>query len=474
MKRLLLVACLLGALVAPAPSRAADACAGTDDLAVEQVKPVDGHPRMRDYVLASDALERSVGLDVTTTRVLLPPNYDPTKSYPVLFLLHGAGDDHTSWTDRGNVETVVGNRQIVVVMPDAGKGQEAGWYSDWVDGPAWESYHVGELVPFVDGCFKTKENANGRALRAVTGLSMGGYGSFAYATRHPELWVAAGSFSGAVDNADGGPAQAAAYKAAHSTFGTPDERVWGDYLNDEVRWRDHNPVDLVGNLVDAGHAIWFSSGNGVPDVQATPSDQPQDAPAEAGVYPQNLLLHRALNDHAIGHGFEDQGRGTHAWRYWQEGLRKFLTTLDQALAQSASLPQRPETFDYRSAENAFEAWGYRVEVTREVREFLQLRDVSDESMVVVGTGRATITTAPVHEPGQLYSVETWYSTQTGGYVMPPAQRVTADTAGRIAFTVDMPSDVPHSWQQYTPPARVLETALGEDYWIATHVAIHRA
>src|SRR5207244_819175 len=83
------------------------------------------------------------------------------------------------------------------------------WYSDWygvdLDGhngsdaeraPAWETFHVSELVSFVDGQYRTVRSRGGRL---VAGLSMGGFGSMIYAARHPDLFVAAGSFSGAVD-----------------------------------------------------------------------------------------------------------------------------------------------------------------------------------------------------------------------------------------------------------------------------------
>ena len=83
----------------------------------------------------------------------------------------------------------------IVVMPAGGR---AGWYSDWpgrTDGnfaPLWETFHVHQLVPWVDANFNTSGTRSGRA---VAGLSMGGYGALRYAGRHPHLFSAVGAFS---------------------------------------------------------------------------------------------------------------------------------------------------------------------------------------------------------------------------------------------------------------------------------------
>ena len=87
---------------------------------------------------------------------------------------------------------------LIVVMPDGGRG---GWYSNWHNGgrggpPAWESYHIGQLIPLVDRRFRTVAARRGRA---IAGLSMGGFGAFSYAARHPDLFTAAASFSGGLD-----------------------------------------------------------------------------------------------------------------------------------------------------------------------------------------------------------------------------------------------------------------------------------
>ena len=82
------------------------------------------------------------------------------------------------------------------------------------------------------------------------GLSMGGFGAMSYAARHAGLFQAAASFSGAVDTQYAAPASGVFFTQLHDMFGTPDDRVWGDQLQDQATWTAHNPTaratDLAG------------------------------------------------------------------------------------------------------------------------------------------------------------------------------------------------------------------------------------
>ena len=154
-------------------------------------------PRLSELLAFSPALERE-----TRVRILTPPAFDPRSDpLPVLYLFHGGGldSDQTNWTVKGDAEALTDGLPLVVVMPDGGKG---GWYMDWrtpktAHGPQrWESYHVGELMPFVSAQYATRTD---RAGTAVVGLSMGGFGAMHYAARHPDRFGFAASFSGALD-----------------------------------------------------------------------------------------------------------------------------------------------------------------------------------------------------------------------------------------------------------------------------------
>jgi S-formylglutathione hydrolase FrmB len=130
-------------------------------------------PREIDLTVPSKA----VGADVQV-RLLLPQGYDrePERRWPVLYLLHGCCDSYDSWTRSTDVERLSARDDVLVVMPD---GDPVGFYSDWIKGPAWERFHVGELRRLLEERYRAAD------ARAIAGLSMGGLGAMAYAARNP-------------------------------------------------------------------------------------------------------------------------------------------------------------------------------------------------------------------------------------------------------------------------------------------------
>jgi enterochelin esterase-like enzyme len=143
--------------------------------------------------------------------VYLPAGYDtdPQKRYPVLYLLHGAGDDHTGWRDKGNMKLITDQQieaglalPMIIVMPDAsgtGGGSEGGSPTNrgYFNRPGWpyEDHFFAEFIPHIEKSYRI---VGDRAHRAVSGLSMGGGGSAAYAQRHPEMFSSSCPMSGAL------------------------------------------------------------------------------------------------------------------------------------------------------------------------------------------------------------------------------------------------------------------------------------
>src|SRR5205823_3171080 len=130
----------------------------------------------------------------TAANVILPEKH--TGPFAVFYLLHGLSDDHTTWVRRTSIERYVENLPLLVVMPDGGRG----FYCDAVDGFAYETALVRDLVTFIDQTFPTRANRGGRC---IGGLSMGGYGAIKIALRFPELFCSATSHSGAFGFAHG-------------------------------------------------------------------------------------------------------------------------------------------------------------------------------------------------------------------------------------------------------------------------------
>jgi enterochelin esterase-like enzyme len=131
--------------------------------------------------------------------IYLPPGYDTSdRAYPVLYLLHGSGDDHTGWVQFGQVQHIADRviaegkaGPMIIVMPNADTPFRG--YFNIPDGSyAYEDFFFKELIPHIEKTFRVRSE---RRYRAVSGLSMGGGGTIYYAMRHPEMFAAAAPMS---------------------------------------------------------------------------------------------------------------------------------------------------------------------------------------------------------------------------------------------------------------------------------------
>lgn len=136
-------------------------------------------------LLLKDQTLKSVHMNMTMKySVWLPEGLNPTREFPVLYLLHGLGDDNNSWLDKGGAVAIIrkyiesGGEPMVVVMPNA----FATFYTDGLMGD-FESYFHKELIPYVEKTYK----CNGKS--AVAGLSMGGYGTLYNVLNHPDKFT---------------------------------------------------------------------------------------------------------------------------------------------------------------------------------------------------------------------------------------------------------------------------------------------
>lgn len=251
-------------------------------------------------------------------RVILPEGYaeNPCRNYPVLYLLHGAGDTYRTWVENTDVVAFSRAYPVIIVMPDGGKNAEAGWYSDWADGSRqWETFHTDVLPKYIDATFRTL----GPGHRLIAGLSMGGFGAMSYAARHKGMFKAAASFSGAVDTMFGFPLSGPGFAAAHPYFGTPDDRVWGNQLEDEATWREHNPTDRVADL--AGTELFIATGTGTPAGPAGDDvENPGGYAVEAFIFQLNLSFVRALTLAGVPFNQDIYPGGQHDWPYWEREL----------------------------------------------------------------------------------------------------------------------------------------------------------
>jgi S-formylglutathione hydrolase FrmB len=369
---------LAGVRSRPAPLAVLAACA-----AVLALAPAAGAAGLRlvstqrlDARLSELTLRTSAVAGPAKVRVLLPAGYAREhRRYPVLYLLHGALGDQTSWTVQGDAEAITARYPVIVVMPASGSG---GGYVDWFNAgrfgpPEWETYHVDQLIPFVDHRYRTVARRGGRA---VAGLSMGGFGAMSYAARHPDTFAAAAAFSGAVDTNN--PLDIAI---------TGDE-PWGPRTTEEIRWRGSNPLDLAGNL--RGLRLVVRTGSGEEGGPFGGGDI-----VETVVHQMNVAFNARLDALGIAHTWDDYGPGGHTWPYWQRDLRETLPQLMATFAQPAAPPAR---ITYRSIEPRYSAYGWRVAVRRPALEWSTLGGASRRGFTLSGSGSATVTTPRTFAP----------------------------------------------------------------------------
>ena len=138
--------------------------------------------------------------------VYLPPDYETSsRSYPVLYLLHGLGDNQTGWIQFGEVKKISDSSIIngnatpmIIIMPDANTGK-IGYFNipsqDWM----YEDFFFEELMPYVESKYRIKSD---KRFRAISGLSMGGGGTLTYALHRPDLFSAAAPLSSATGSLD--------------------------------------------------------------------------------------------------------------------------------------------------------------------------------------------------------------------------------------------------------------------------------
>jgi S-formylglutathione hydrolase FrmB len=247
--------------------------------------------------------------------VLLPDGYQPRRQYPLLLLLHGAGDTYKSWADpeRGDIVKTAAGLNAIVVMPDAATG----FYTNWFNGgrfgvPAWEDYFLDEVLPAIHTRYRIRPE---RRYHAVAGLSMGGFGATFLGGRLPGYFGSVSSFSGFVDHQrpevyEGG-LQAVAGVEYETIFGPPD----GDYAT------GHNPSRLPENL--AHTRLYVASGDGTVDP-ALGSSSPQAAAGggvvELEIRQQNDAFVAALRAAKVAVDYRPHA-GVHDWPYWRADLK---------------------------------------------------------------------------------------------------------------------------------------------------------
>jgi enterochelin esterase-like enzyme len=244
--------------------------------------------------------------------IYLPPDYETSqRSYPVLYLLHGFGDDQTGWVQFGEVLTIadeaIKNGQataMIIVMPDANTGKP-GYVNDAKGEWRYEDFFFQEFMPFIEKTYRIKAD---KRYRAIAGLSMGGEGTFIYALHHPELFSSACPLSAAT-----GPASVDEIKNYKLWAGAADmsEKDKLAYFN------NYSVLNLVQKMPEAQKKSvrWYI-----------------DCGDDDFLFEGNCLVHIAMRKLNIPHEFRTRD-GAHNWTYWRTALPVVLNFVSMSFHQ---------------------------------------------------------------------------------------------------------------------------------------------
>lgn len=239
----------------------------------------------------SAILDRELGY-----ALYLPPSYvSSDRDYPVLFFLHGANENERRWSTRGFTDIALDRMieageigEFIVAIPFGANS----FYTNSIGGERWEDMVVDEFIPMIE----SNNRAIGtRAGRAISGISMGGYGALKIAMRHPDMFNAVSAHSAMlIDDFDSVRVNPRAEQLYTLLF----DRIFG--LSESMDlWNANNPLRMAAESegIDTLR-IYFDCGT-------------ED---EYGFFVGAQRLHDVLEERGIAHEFHLYP-GTHGWDY---------------------------------------------------------------------------------------------------------------------------------------------------------------
>jgi S-formylglutathione hydrolase FrmB len=251
--------------------------------------------------------------------VVLPASYAKNKKarYPVLYLLHGAFGHFSDWLnktpDKQLLHRLADQYNLIIVNPE---GETFSFYLDSPVSPdsQFETYLTKEVIPAIDQAYRT---VPGRQGRVITGLSMGGYGALSLSARHPDLYGAAGSMSGALELSSANRQLSPADVARRA-------QLWAPILGSEADNPERFATNSLINMVDRIRR------NGLPLII--------DCGVDDGLVEINREMHRRLLYNHTPHDYTERP-GAHTWEYWQSALPYQVLFFQQVLKGNGTAVQ---------------------------------------------------------------------------------------------------------------------------------------
>jgi diacylglycerol O-acyltransferase / trehalose O-mycolyltransferase len=277
--------------------------------------------RMVDLEIKSPAVGATVPV-----RVLLPSGWSrhTTRTWPVLYLLQGAHDDYTSWTRETDIESFTADKDLIVVMPSSGPtGLPTRWWNSGKNTPDYETFQVTELMQLLQRDYRASP------VRAVAGVSTGGYGAVMMAAHYPGAFTAAASYSGILDTAFSEmPAVLFAIVARESL--NP-ETLWGDPEANASLWDADNPYAQATRLRFT--ALFISCGSGA-GLDQDPGDLLGES-LESALWSQSVAFAARLRLLGIPAQTDLYSGGVHDWSSWQGEFSRSWPLLAASLGLSS-------------------------------------------------------------------------------------------------------------------------------------------
>jgi len=242
--------------------------------------------------LFSAVLGKQIGYSI-----ILPHDVaeEPSWGYPVLYLLHGRGDDHRSWVARSNIERYACERGIAVVMPDCGPGI----YCNTKYGANYLTFLIEEFPEKIGRMFRisyTRENT------FIGGVSMGGYGAIKCALLSPERFAGCIALSPVTEITS----------YVQFTADNGELAMWqGVFGNDLTIPRDDDLyilADNINNYIHISPKFYIACGK---------KDE---------LYAQNIRFKNHLDSRHVDFTFE-QAQAGHEWSFWDVAVQYGLNAI---------------------------------------------------------------------------------------------------------------------------------------------------
>jgi S-formylglutathione hydrolase FrmB len=254
--------------------------------------------------------------------IYLPGDYaTSSRAYPIVYLLHGLGDNDTAWIQFGEINRIADKAiskgeiaPMIIVTPDAGRS----WYVNSYDGKCrYEDFFFNEFIPAIESKYRVLRE---KRFRGIAGLSMGGNGSLIYCMKHPDMFAACAAFSSGIHTAEEVAAMPeTGWNSWNNFYAEPfGEKDMTGQARLTKTWHENSVLEMVKNndrdrlssvryYIDCGDDDFLCHGN--------------------------CALHLAMLDRGIPHEYRMRNGG-HQWSYWRSGIKDGLAFISESFHQN--------------------------------------------------------------------------------------------------------------------------------------------